>query len=88
MTEGGALDRIYKINKIFRISDEGYRSALAFALRMGRAKKSPPCKSELSQVRFFIRPYPDTSGVTEPIGESEGKNGREFREGGLFLRTS
>ena len=49
---GGALDRIYKINKIFRISDEGYRSALAFALRMGRLKIPNPT-SELAGMRFF-----------------------------------
>ena len=49
ITKRGALDRIYRI---YRISDEGYRSALAFALRMGRLKIPHPT-SELAGMRFF-----------------------------------
>jgi len=55
ITKRGALDRIDKINNInniFRISDEGYRSSLAFALRMGRLKIPNPT-SELAGMRFF-----------------------------------
>ena len=53
IAEGGAVDRTYKINKIYRIlTDRGYRSALEFASRMGWLKIPNPT-SELAGMRFF-----------------------------------
>ncbi len=68
ITKRGAVDRTYKINKIYRIlTDGGYRSALAFALRMERLKIPNPT-SELAGMRLFTLPYPDESGLCAPIG--------------------
>ena len=53
IAEGGAVDRTCRIYKIYRIlTDRGYRSARAFALRMGRLKIPNPT-SELAGMRFF-----------------------------------
>jgi hypothetical protein len=75
-TRRGAVDRTYKINKIYRIlTDGGYRSALAFALRMERLKIPNPT-SELAGMRLFTLPYPDESGLCAPIGEARPMRGQ------------
>jgi len=51
------------------IHTEGSRSSRIRFANVA-AKNPPPCESKLSHVRFFTRPYPDTSGIIAPIGES------------------
>ena len=71
---GGAVDRTYKINKIYRIlTDRGYRSARAFALRMGRLKIPNPT-SELSQVRFFYPPILTSQDFARRSGNRDTKS--------------